>query len=455
MNGLQKAIEKKLSDLPVLALASLLRRKLAQQGVKVNLRRAETMARQSLAGKSTFSLPGKRTESLQIKITDEDSAGIVKWIELFLEKDLQELLLKMQRDIVPQIFKTLKRRWPAEYRTQTRELSEFRNRLNQRWRTGISKLRMLVTMARELGDNINRDARQNPRSSVTALVDVLTRLHARSCQVAEEVIVLLETGFANGAMARWRTMHEIFVTAAFISEHGDSCAKRYRDHQIVESHKGAQEYEAVYVRLGYDPIPTGEMASIRKEYDNIIRKHGKAFGGQYGWAAQDLNLKHPTFKDIEKAVGIDHLRGHYRMASHGVHANPKGIFFSMTSIFPVEVLLAGASNSGLADAGDGAALSLLMVSSTLLSLSPTFDHQVAIRVMELLREEIGTAFLRAHQKLYRDEEQLRAAEKEANRIMLESGIVKKITPALVHEAAKEIDRLRIANATLMGSAKAD
>jgi Family of unknown function (DUF5677) len=448
MNGIQRAIEKQLCDLPVLGLASLLKRKFAQQGVKVTLRRAETIARQTLAGTSTFSLPGKRTESMHIQITDEDSAGIAKWIELFLEKDLQELLLQMQVDIAPQIFKTLKRRWPAECRAQTRELSEFRNRLNQRWRAGIDKLRMLVTMARELGDNINRDARQNLASPGIALVDVLTRLHVRSCQVAEEVIVLLQTGFANGAMARWRTMHEIFVTAAFISEHGDSCAERYRDHQIVESQKGAQEYDAIYARLGYDPIPAEEMDSIRKEYENAIRKHGRTFSGQYGWAAQDLNLKQPTFKDIEKAVGTDHLRGHYRMASHGVHANPKGIFFSMTSIFPVELLLAGPSNSGLADAGDGAALSLLMVSSTLLSLSPTFDHQVALRVMGLLREEIGTAFLRAHQKLHREEEQLRAADNEANRIMAESGIAKKITPRLLREAAKEIERLRIANATL-------
>lgn len=36
MNGLQKAIEKKLSDLPVLGMANLLKRELAQQGVVVN-----------------------------------------------------------------------------------------------------------------------------------------------------------------------------------------------------------------------------------------------------------------------------------------------------------------------------------------------------------------------------------------------------------------------------------
>ena len=180
------------------------------------------------------------------------------------------------------------------------------------------------------------------------------------------------------------------------------------------------------------------MDEIRKQYDNIIKKHGKAFGAQYGWAAKNLNGKQSTFKEIEKAAKVDYLRGHYRMASHGVHANPKGIFFSMTSMFPTEVLLAGASNSGIADAGDGMAHSLLLVSAILLSLSPNFDHQVAVRTMGLLREEIGTALRRAHQKLYRDEEELRAAEAEADRVLEELGIAGKLTPELLREAEEQI-----------------
>jgi hypothetical protein len=438
MNGLQKAIEKGLSNLPVLGLATLLKRKLSEQGVKISSRKAEIVARQSLAGKSSFSLPGNRTEPLRVTLTKEDSEEVVKRIELFMERDLEQLLLKMQDDLAPRTLKTLKRRWPAEYRRQKTEISEFRSRLYGRWKTGISRLHMLVTLARELGDNINRDARQNPGSSGAALVDVLTRLHARSCQVAGEVIVLLETGFANGAMARWRTMHEIAVTAAFISEHGNACAERYTDHQIVESYKGAEEYETVHARLGYDPIPAKVMNEIRKQYDNVIKKYGKAFSTQCGWAAKDLSGRQSTFKEIEKAAKIDYLRGHYRMASHVVHANSKGIFFSMTSMFPSELLLAGASNSGLADAGDGAAHSLLMVSAILLTLAPTFDHQVAVRTMGLLRAEIGKAFLRANQKLYRDEEQVRAAEADADKVLRELGIDEKLTSELLREASTQI-----------------
>ena len=406
MKSLQEALEKGLAKLPVVGVANLMKRKLSEQGVKISSRKAEAVARKLLAGKANFSLPGNRTEPLQITFTKEDSEGIVKWVEGFLEKDLQDLIIKMQEDMALRTFKTLKRRWSAESRRQKQEISEFRSRLYDRWRRGISKLHMLVTMSRELGDNINRDARQDTGTSRSAVVDVLTRLHARSCQVAEEVIVLLETGFANGAMARWRTVHEIAVTAAFISDHGNECAQRYADHQMVESYRGAQEYDAVHARLGYEPIPPEERDEIWKQYEKVIQKYGKVFGGQYGWAANYLPGVKATFKEIEKTTKIDYLRGHYRMASHGVHANAKGIFFSMTSMFPTEVLLAGPSNSGLADAGAGAALSLLIISATLLPLSPNFDHQVAIRMMGLLKDEIGTAFQQAHDKLYRDEERL-------------------------------------------------
>jgi hypothetical protein len=202
------------------------------------------------------------------------------------------------------------------------------------------------------------------------------------------------------------------VTTAFISDHGNACAQRYTDHQIVESYKGALEYEDIHAKLGYDPITSKDMNKIRKQYDNVIKKYGKVYGAQYGWAAKDLNGKQPTFKEIEKAARIDYLRGHYRMASHGIHANPKGIFFSMTSLFPTDMLLAGPSNAGLADAGHSTALSLTTISATLALLASNFDHQVALRSMNLLTEEIGTTFLRAHKKLYRDEIRFRVAESD-------------------------------------------
>jgi phosphotransferase system HPr-like phosphotransfer protein len=161
------------------------------------------------------------------------------------------------------------------------------------------------------------------------------------------------------------------------------------------------------------------MVEIQTQYKKVLDKYGNSFAAQYGWAAKDLKTywttksikdRRTSFKEIEKSVGADHLRGHYRMASHGIHANPKGILFSMASMFQTEMLLAGPSNAGLADAGHGTAVSLTSLSATLMTLAPTFDYQVAVQTMSLLTKEIGAAFFRAHNKLERDDSMFRTAE---------------------------------------------
>jgi hypothetical protein len=94
----------------------------------------------------------------------------------------------------------------------------FRERLYERWQMPLERLRMLVTVTREFGAGINENARQSTSAtSHKFMIDVLSRSHARACQIDEEIICLLEGGFADGAMARWRTLHEVAVVASFIA----------------------------------------------------------------------------------------------------------------------------------------------------------------------------------------------------------------------------------------------
>ena len=415
MNTLQNALESVVGKLPNQILASALRKKLNEKGVRISAKRSEKLAEKLLAGKTDLRLPGKRTEPILVTFDEEDTQALLGKIKSFLENDLQGLLQSVIDDSAPILLKSLKRRWPRERRYQVRELGNFRERLAERWWIGLNKLRMLVTLSRDFGSEINQEARREQSNVDEALADVLTRLHARSCQVVEEILILMEHGFANGAMARWRTLHEIAVTATFIRDEGGDCARRYMDHEIIESHRAALEYEEVRDALGYAAIPVEDLERVRNRHEAMITKYGPGFGGPYGWAAKALDMKKPTFKDVEKAVGSGMMRGHYRIASHGVHANPKGIYFSMASTFPTEVLLAGPSNAGLADAGAATARSLVSITATLLSLAQSLDYRVALKTMVLLEGEIGPAFLRAHQKLEREEGEIREAEARSSR----------------------------------------
>ena len=406
MKTLETAFEQLLREAPSMLAAPLILKNLQQQGLSANPAEAQAIAQRIIAGDIPQSL---RDADPPTVITDEEMQELQEKFAAITSTELPRMISELHADAVPGIFASLKDTWPAERRSQARERAAFRCRLKRRWGKPIGKLRMLLTMAWDLGETINSIARSKPDADNARLVDVTTRLHARSCQVAEEVITLLEAGFPDGAMARWRTMHEIAVTAHFLSLYGRDAAQRYFDHQFIESYKAGMEYASLQERLNYRKIPLGELEKVQKAHDAMISKYGKDFGGPYGWAAKALKLPRPTFKDVEAVAGIGHLRSHYRMASHGVHANPKGILFSMAHP-PITVLLTGPSNAGMTDPGHAAAISLTTVSGTIGLLVPSLDHQVTLLCMKLLSDEIGADLLSASEKLDEDE---RKAEAES------------------------------------------
>jgi hypothetical protein len=95
------------------------------------------------------------------------------------------------------------------------------------------------------------------------------------------------------------------------------------------------------------------------------------------------------------------MRPHYRMASHGVHANPKSITF--TPDLPEAehglALLTGASPAGLADPGHGTLISLTQVTATVLASKGGEATGLVIGTMLQLTDEAGHAYLEAHQTL--------------------------------------------------------
>lgn len=66
-----------------------------------------------------------------------------------------------------------------------------------------------------------------------------------------------------------------------------------------------------------------------------------------------------------------------KLASHNIHANPRGILFKLGLMSCEEdILLAGPSNAGLADRAQGCALSLSQITVALLTIRPNHDKLV-------------------------------------------------------------------------------
>ena len=139
--------------------------------------------------------------------------------------------------------------------------------------------------------SITNSVRKKHIKAQNHVFDVLTRLHARACQIAFEVLVLLKNGFADGAHARWRSLHEVTVVASFIKTHGDEVAERYLLHDNIELYKAAELHQKHYAILGEEPIPDDEYNSIKVIRDELIDCFGTPYKNNYGWASSVLNNK--------------------------------------------------------------------------------------------------------------------------------------------------------------------
>jgi hypothetical protein len=257
---------------------------------------------------------------------------------------------------------------------------------------------MLLTIAREWCGEAHAERQETGAHSQSPLKKLMVRLMVRACQVTDEIICLLENGFADGAMARWRTLHEIGVVAAVVSKFGEDIAERYLAHQAVESKRAMSKYLGCYEQLGYGAISERTKKRIDKAYSAAIARYGASFKSDYGWAAHHLKKAHASFADLEAEAGFAKMRAHYQMGNDNVHAGVKSMYVRLGLLSDYDTLLAGRSNAGLMEPAQNAAHTLTQI-SVLVCLVPKMDDLVAGNIVEMLRDEIPRSFRQADQRL--------------------------------------------------------
>ncbi|MFA7155751.1 MAG: DUF5677 domain-containing protein [Proteiniphilum sp.] len=276
------------------------------------------------------------------------------------------------------------------------------------WKEPLDLLQLFLLTTTGIGGEFNHKYRPEAAENNDFVFEVLTRLHGRACQVGNEILILLKSGYADGANARWRTLHEITVTSYFIKENGSEMAERYLLYDYIESYRSISDYvhnTELYERhkavLG-DALPSqAEMMGIEETKNELCARFGKGFSKEYGWVAG--GTKKITFKDLESEVGIDHLRPYYKMANISIHAGPKGVRFSLGSPSN-DIIPAGASNMGLADPGMSTVISLQNMNAALLSTRPDVGHLITLKAMSLLADEVKDAFYRCHKETWAEYE---------------------------------------------------
>mgnify|MGYP006279082533 CR=1 FL=1 len=276
-----------------------------------------------------------------------------------------------------------------------RELEEgFRQRNYERWARGLDLIEILVAVADETGQAINRAERPQAIEENDARFEAVVMLHGRAILVSREILCLMKGGFPDGALGRWRTLHEIAVVAHFLASQDRDISERYLLHRDVQAHKAMKQYREHQDRANLTPISEEDVEQARNRADAIIANRGKEMKHDWGWAAPVIGRQKPTLLDLEENQGLDHWRPRYKWASqdtHGGYRPPSRMLGTSEANDPV--ILGGPSNSGLTDPAHMTAISLVLATTALICLKPNLDRLLTQQVCQKLVDEIGEAFL--------------------------------------------------------------
>jgi hypothetical protein len=401
MSRLEAQIREAAARIPLQLTTAVLRNKLADAGAADPQGGAEAMAAHLFAGTGQpFQWPaGSVNAGVSIEVTPSETRDLIEEIARFTDETLPVVLRKTTRKTAQAVVRQILRRWDDQQDAILDQQAGFELGLAAWWGDAIDLLRILLMSSREVGDAFLRRDRRRRSERDRLRNGVLTRLHARACQVVGEIIVLLEAGYADGAFARWRTLHEITVVAVLIADHGDPLAERYLAHEAVDLEKAAGAFDRVRLSMGRKPLYARDRARTRKAYKAALATYGLGFEEQYGWAATLRDGKRCTFDDLEGLAGRSALRLHYKLASHAVHAGQRAIRNPLSGPPTVDLILAGPSHKGIEEAGVLAAYTLTALTSLLFPRRVGIRSMVELETFVILRDKAETAFARTARQI--------------------------------------------------------
>jgi hypothetical protein len=160
-------------------------------------------------------------------------------------------------------------------------------------------------------------------------INVLVELNAAGLAVYGEILLLIRHGYPAGAEARWRTLHELGVTARLIARRGQKLASRYLDSRFMELRhlvRSGDLLAAGYRRSAEAKALVDELEQRAAEAEAA---HGEELNRPNGWAFPIIGKRRITFADLEAAAGASGRRPAYAEASRRIHAGRLGSLMTL------------------------------------------------------------------------------------------------------------------------------
>ena len=203
----------------------------------------------------------------------------------------------------------------TEYLNKTQELRA--STVEKLWGKAVDQLNMLRHLVVEW-DGTASEIKSGPYANPnTALA--LNRVVLRVYSVVGEVIALARAGYADGALARWRSIHEICIVAIFLSKQSDRCAQMYLAHSIIDELRLVESGCSEGAHGAKNKADVKYLSSLKNQKRQLVKIFGPSFAKDLGWAAVELGRARVTFRELEDFVEMGMLRQGYQYANSATH----------------------------------------------------------------------------------------------------------------------------------------
>jgi hypothetical protein len=336
--------------------------------------------------------------AVSIEITAEDVRGLAESVGRAVDATIPQVARQLGGSFTQAIHRAAQQNVAASQA----QVEYVRLRLRGQWSKAFDWLCALIGIAEDLHEVVRETYHAAPVAKRTHMLEAQLQVHARACHTTWEILTLLEFGHPDGALARWRTIHEIACVSSFLLEKGEVCAERYLRHEDVDALRAAKAFnKAAILSKGRKVSPT-EMAFLERRVTRLAKRFGEPYRSEYGWASDALGIKSPRFSDVEAAVGLGHARQSYRLASGAIHAGPQTTMYKVGMLAGVEYLmLAGTSSIELDEVGIFAAHALAASTVNLLLARVTLDSLVWSNVVLATRNRVTRQFSRIRRQIDR------------------------------------------------------
>lgn len=360
-------------------------------------------------------------EQLNQIIEDKEKLGEKVTEEKITEMIEEMCSPEMINELSEPIYDSLISQAPIMYEEHRLEQLEFEARLQMKWLNAFYGLKSVITISEEIGmgliDEYLEDKQRNDgRYFVPIEYDIAFKLQGKAVVVSKEILMLLQAGYADAAISRWRTLHEISVILGLITDslknNKDTAKKiaiRFYNRSIVE------EFKIVKNQNSKTEKKSEEYFNLKTKVEEIKREYGKKFIYEdYEWARPALiNIKGKIyFSHLEEKNGNTHLTSYYKMANNQIHSTSFGLYESFGDIYDSDIgVVFGPSNYGLSIPGQLTIISMIQCTSALLNVETTLDKIMLISVLKKFLDNYSNVFDDIQTNIEKEEEDIRKTQK--------------------------------------------